>query len=123
MPIANLRDEYRSDEDSGDELKRLARRFKVSTLVILRRLHDLEALTSNQFRTAYGRELARLRALPNQSGGNFYATQTSRVGERFARALITGTLEGQTLYRDAFHLLGFRKISTFRKLADRLGVA
>ncbi len=123
VPTANLRDEYRSNEDSGDELKRLARRFKVSTLVILRRLHDLEALTPNQFRTADGRELARLQALPKQSGGNFYVTQTSRVGERFARALITGTLEGQTLYRDAFHLLGFRKISTFRKFADRLGVA
>ena len=123
VPISILRDEYRSEELLFEELKRLARRFKVSTLVILRRLHDLAALTPKQFRRAYGTEIGRLQALPGRSGGNFYAAQTSRVGERFARALITSTLEGQTLYRDAFHLLGFRKISTFHKLADRLGVA
>ncbi len=123
VPITILRDEYRSEEPLFDELKRLARRFKVSTLVILRRLYDLAAITPNLYRRAYTTEMGRLRTLPGRSGGNFYATQTSRVGERFARALITSTLEGQTLYRDAFHLLGFRKVSTFHKLAARLGVA
>ena len=106
-----------------DELKRLARSFKVSTLVILRRLYDLKALTKDQFRAAYEEELGRLTTYRRASGGNFYATQASRVGERFARALVTSTLEGQTLYRDAFHLLGFKRISTFQKLAYQLGVA
>ena len=123
VPIAILRDEYQSQEPVFDELRRLARRFKVSTLVILRRLYDLSALSPSQFRTAYVRELGKFRQTSSPSGGNFYATQTSRVGERFARALIVSTLEGQTLYRDAFHLLGFKKTSTFQKLADRLGVA
>ena len=123
VPIAILRDEHRSEEPLLDELKRLARRFKVSTLLLLRRLCDLAAITPNQYRRASGTEMGRLRTVPGRSGVNCCATLTSRAGERFARALITSTLEGHTLYRDAFHLLGFRKISTFHKLADLLGVA
>lgn len=55
-------------------------------------------------------------------GGNFYATQAARISKRFARALILNTLEGQTLYRDAFQLPGFSKYDTFRELGNRLGV-
>ena len=122
VPIAILREEYRIEAQLRDELNRLARRFKVSTLVILRRIFDLGHLEKDRFQTAYEEELARLKRHLPSSGGNFYATQTSRVGERFARALVTSTLEGQTLYRDAFRLLGFKRASTFEKLANQLGV-
>ena len=123
VPIASLRKEHRSLAALPDELKRLARNFKVSTLVILRRLYDLESLTKDQFQAAYDEERRRLKTYRPANGGNRYSTQAFRVGERFARALVTSTLEGQTLYRDAFHLLGFKRISTFQKLANQLGVA
>jgi Zn-dependent peptidase ImmA (M78 family)/transcriptional regulator with XRE-family HTH domain len=122
-PIEIVRQEYRKDEDLRSALDRLARRFKVSTLVVLRRIHDVGGLTRDQFWEAYRAELDRLRALAAGSGGNFYLTQSARVGKRFARALVASTLEGQTLHRDAFHLLGFSKLSTLKELAHSLGVA
>lgn len=109
-----------------EELERLARRFKVSTLVVLRRVFDAGMLTRDRYQSAYEVELQRVKDLTEQrssGGGDFYKTQPARVGKRFARALIESTLEGHTLHRDAFQMLGFKKHATFVELAHRLGVA
>jgi len=122
VPLANLRDEFQPAVDLRLELARLARRFKVSSLVILRRIYDAGGLTSHQYWAEYERELNRILSLPQTSGGNFYLTQAARVSKRFARALVISTLEGQTLHRDAFRMLGFAKLETFQKLGRSLGV-
>jgi Zn-dependent peptidase ImmA (M78 family)/transcriptional regulator with XRE-family HTH domain len=122
VPLSVLRSEYQRGEDLRSALDRLARRFKVSTLVVLRRIHDAGGITRDQLWEFYQRELERLRTIPKTSGGDFYLTQGARVGKRFARALVTSTLEGQTLHRDAFRLLGFSKLATFRQLGHSLGV-
>lgn len=121
-PLAVVRKEYRGSAELGLEVSRLSRYFKVSTLVILRRLHDVGGLTADQLRDAYAQELARLRSIIRGSGGDFYLTQAARVSKRFARALIVSTLEGQTLHRDAFRMLGFSKLATFHELGRSLGV-
>jgi len=113
MPLAALRTEYRQGEELRNALTRLARRFKVSTPVILRRIHDLGGLTQIELRQAYERELERLRPKRKSSGGDFYRTQGVRLGKRFARA---------TQHADAFRLLGFSKLATLRQLGHRLGV-
>ncbi|MCD6328441.1 ImmA/IrrE family metallo-endopeptidase [bacterium] len=122
VPLHLLRAEYKADAELAVEINRLARHFKVSTLVILRRIHDVGGLTSDEFWEAYNSELDRLLSLPKGSGGDFYLTLPARVSRRFARALVVSTLEGQTLYRDAFRLLGFSKLATFNELGHRLGV-
>jgi len=122
VPLKVLRAEYEEGAELQDEVARLARRFKVSTLVILRRIHDAGGLTREQLGQAYDAELERLCALPKGSGGNFYLTQAARVSKRFARALVVSTLEGQTLHRDAFRMLGFSKLTTFHELGRSLGV-
>jgi Zn-dependent peptidase ImmA (M78 family) len=124
VPLAVLREEYNRTNALQAEVLRLARCFKVSTLVVLRRIHDAGGLTSEQLRTEYEQEVQRLQSLPARTGGggNFYLTEAVRVSKRFARAIVVSTLEGQTLYRDAFRLLGFSKVETFHELGHRLGV-
>jgi Zn-dependent peptidase ImmA (M78 family)/transcriptional regulator with XRE-family HTH domain len=105
-----------------DAVQDLARQFKVSTLVILRRIMDAGAISRNIFQYAYDQELERLRDMPKSSGGNFYLTQEVRASRRFVQALVVSTLEGQTLYRDAFQLLGIKKERTFNEFGMRIGV-
>jgi Zn-dependent peptidase ImmA (M78 family) len=124
VPLALFREEFDRHASLQDEVERLARRFKVSTLVILRRIHDAGFLGRQEMWAAYEAELERLLAIPRgESGGNFYATEVTRVSERFARAVVTSTLEGLTLYQDAFRLFGISKLKTFEELARRLGVS
>ena len=123
VPIALMRSEFTRTTPLNEEMNRLARRFKVSTLVILRRIHDVGGLDERAFWSAYREEEQRLKSVSRGNGGNFYLTQAARVSKRFARALVSSTLEGQTLHRDAFRLLGFSKVETFHELGHSLGVA
>ena len=115
---------YLNDAESlPDCLARLARTFKVSTLVILRRLFDVGRLDRANFDTAWKEEVERLSAFERGSGGgDFYRTTPVRVSRRFARAVVLSTIEGQTLYRDAFRMLGISKTSTFNNLGREVGV-
>lgn len=122
VPLASLRETYDRSAALGAEVDRLARRFKVSTLVILRRIHDAGGLTRERFWDAYEAELERLRGMPRTSGGDFYLTLGARTGKTFARALVISTLEGRTSFTEAFRLLGFKKMATFRELGHSLGV-
>jgi len=122
VPLAALKKEYQSKADLGEEVNRLARCFKVSTLVILRRIHDVGGLTKDQLGQAYEEELKRIRAIPKSSGGDFYLTQAARMGKRFVRALVISTLEGQSSFTEAFRLLGIKKMATFHDLGYNLGV-
>ena len=55
-------------------------------------------------------------------GGNFYRTAVERVGRQFANALVVSTLEGHTLFRDAFRMLGVKKTETFKRIGREAGV-
>lgn len=113
--------EYDRRQAIRHEMERLARRFKVSTLVILRRMRDA-GLAAAAFHEAYTAELARLRDMPKRDGGDFYLTLGARASKRFARALVVSTLEGRSSFTEAFRLLGFKKMSTFRELGQTLGL-
>jgi len=123
VPLYALRASLEAGERLSDTLARLARTFKVSTLVILRRLRDAGHLDPAAFRTAYAAELQHLAEIRQGTGGDFYRTTTARVSRRFGRALVESTLEGRTLYRDAFRMLGISKTSTFNEFARRLDLA
>ncbi len=128
VPLDALGDVEVEQPDLTAELERIARAFKVSTLVVLRRFFDAGLLAERRYRSAYAQERERILVLMDErsaggGGGDFYNTQPVRVSRRFARAIIESTREGQTLYSDAYQLLGFKKHATFEELATRLGVA
>ena len=124
VPLAALRAELRDVEVSDQTFSHLTRHFKVSTLVILRRLLDARVLDRPAFNAAWHAEVDRLQEIKNKSdggGGNFLQITRSRVGNRFAKALVVSTLEGQTLYRDAFRMLGVKKTETFNNFSREVG--
>jgi Zn-dependent peptidase ImmA (M78 family)/transcriptional regulator with XRE-family HTH domain len=123
VPLSSVRAEYRMRADLRAETDRLAQRFKVSTLVILRRMYDAGGLTREAFWETYNARLRELHAMPRSSGGDFYLTLGARVSKRFARALVTSAVEGRSSFSEALRLLGFKKMTTFRELAQSLGVA
>jgi Zn-dependent peptidase ImmA (M78 family) len=122
VPLAHLKDEFDPSRPLTDELDRLARFYRVSTLVVLRRIFDAGRLSWNEYNGAYSEQMSRVARATGSSGGNFYNTQPVRTSKRFAHAVIADALEGRTLHRDAFRLLGVRQYNTFRELGHRLGL-
>ena len=119
-------DELRGALPAGDVLdhesrQAVARRFKVSTLVVLRSLLEAGFISKRDFGRACREEVARQPTGDSgKDGGDFCIAQPVRTSRRFARALIVSTLEGRTLYRDAFNLLGISSERMFHRLAKTL---
>ena len=125
MPLQATREAYQPNTPLTDEIQRLAKRFKVSALVVLRRLFDAGFLEEETLWQNYRQESERIADLDrggSSGGGNFYRTLEVRNGKRFARAVIASTLEGQTLFQDAFRMLRVKNSATFYRAAQELGV-
>jgi len=125
VPAQLLDQNFNPQEDLQEEISRLARVFKVSTLVILRRLFDRRYLDWERYSEIYRQEFQRLLAYERKrtmGGGDFYATLSRRVSPRLAHALVASVYEGHTLFRDALRMLGVSKMQTFRRFVDTLRV-
>lgn len=125
VPRAELETMDLDRDNLPEELSHIAHKFKVSTLVALRRIFEIGYISRTKYQELQHLELAHTREIMSEQtsgGGNFYNTQPARVSKRFARAIFVSTLEGQTLHRDALQMLGIRKISTFHELGRHLGV-
>lgn len=123
-PMQHLREQLEPDEDIAKTLSRLSKLYKVSALVVMRRLYDAGHIDKSDFLALYQQECQRFAEFQkNQSGGgDFYRNQRRKLSSTFARALIGSALEGQTSYRDAMRMLGVRKTSTFKELGRQLEV-
>ena len=122
VPLAVLRDELDPSASLKHELNRLACRYKVSTLVILRRIHDACRLARNELCTAYGEEVSRLKLMQKEGGRDLGSTLNARVSKRVARALVVNTLEGGTGFTDALRLIGLKTRASFERLRRNLEV-
>lgn len=129
VPIASFKVVYRPHVALQEEKKRLSAHYKVSTLVVLRRMYDAGGLSRAAFNDAYTAEVKRLRDLMAErkaragSGGDPYATGRVRVSPRFARAVLAATWEGRSTFTEAFRLLGFKSAAKLEKFGDSLGMS
>jgi len=128
LPLEMVRETFNVNAPITDEMQRLSREFKVSTLVVLRRLYDAGVIDERTLWDRYHQERDRIREFGRgerggeRGGGDFYRTLGVRTGKRFARAVVSSALEGHTLFRDAFRMLGVRRTATFYETARTLGV-
>ena len=121
VPAAELAAVWREAQEADEPFQLLARHFKVSPVVAARRALDLQLMRRQEFFDFY-REYQEdeRRVKRTSSGGDFYATQGTRIGERFANAVISAVKEGRLLYRDAYRLTGLHG-KTFDRYAEHLG--
>ncbi|MGK7942071.1 MAG: ImmA/IrrE family metallo-endopeptidase [Crocosphaera sp.] len=124
VPLEDLDNNFYHSNALEDEIKRLAKFYKVSSLVITRRLYDLKVYDYQKFRTIYEQESDDFKLSGKQkkqkAGGDFYRNINAKMGSQFLQALVSSTLEGKTLFRDAFRLLGIKKSKAFYNIANNL---
>lgn len=124
VPAQEFAAEWHGLDGDGLELQRLSRRFRVSRFVILIRARESGLISQDEYAAREEAERAREFRPTGESasGGNFYHTQRSRLGRRFARAVMNSARAGKTMMRDAYDLLGVKKQETYLRLADAMDV-
>ncbi|MBX9810348.1 MAG: ImmA/IrrE family metallo-endopeptidase [Burkholderiales bacterium] len=123
VPAQEFRSFWRKARHDPEPFHALARQFKVSPIVAARRALDLNAIDRSGFLDFYRSYQAdeRRHQSRRKSGGNFYNNQNTRVGKRFAKAVMLAAKEGRLLYRDAYSLTDLHG-ATFDRYAKVLGI-
>lgn len=122
VPLTAMLKEFQKDRERLKTAASIKQLFRVSSPIAQYWLDCVDRYLQQQSRRPYGREIKQLQNKQMNNKGSYYSILTSRLGNRFARAVVSDTLEGRTLFRDALHLLGISKIKTFHKLADHLKI-
>lgn len=100
---------WKSVKQDGNRYQKIARHFKVSELVAVRRALDLKVISFESYKTFYAeREKEEHMKNKGSGGGNFHNNANWRIGPKFADAIIGQVKEGKTLYRDAYRLTGIK---------------
>jgi len=105
VPAAKLIEKFRT---YGKNYESLARTFKVSQIVIARRLYDLGKISREEFFAFYEAHISKETNTPAGTGGNFYNTVPYRISKRFFELIHNTVQQNKILYTDAFRLTGLK---------------
>jgi len=97
------------------------RHYRVSSVVIGRRAYELGLITWDECIAFYQEQSRYWQQATGSGGGNYYLNVRTRLGTRFAKAVVVSVQQGRLLYRDAGHLLGV-KPSNIQNLSRELGL-
>jgi len=123
VPAAELEAEWPHCAERDDRFEKLARRFKVSPIVIGRRAMDLDFIGPGDFRNFYDEYTQgehHKKQDKGQTGGDFFNIQHTRVGRLFASCVIRAAKEGRIGFKEACDLCGLHG-DTFNEYARKLG--
>lgn len=124
VPVAELSEAWEHAKHSKEPYQTLAARFKVSTIVAARRVLDLGLISKKQFFEFYDnyqKDERRKKEAKRNKGGDFWSTQSVRVGQRFGTAVVRAAKEGRLQYHEAYQLTGLTG-KTFDRFAENLGL-
>jgi Zn-dependent peptidase ImmA (M78 family) len=121
IPERELQTIWYSYEKSESPFHTLAKRFKVSPIVVGLRLQELELISRKSFFDFYAEYQAGIDQIKKRdSGGNFYSNQNFRIGKRFMRIVSRAAYEGRITFTEAYKLTGLNN-ATFDEYLRRIG--
>lgn len=122
VPETEMKNYWPAVVNKPNNFEEVSKHFKVSKLVAARRALDLGLINRNIFFSFYKehyKDEVKKKESEKKSGGDFYATQDSRVGKRFAEFVISASKEGRLPYSEAYELTGLYG-QTFKKYAESI---
>ncbi|MBT9775172.1 ImmA/IrrE family metallo-endopeptidase [Clostridium sp. MCC353] len=111
--------------DMRDKVADLAKYFKCSQYVIVRKALDSSFISKKSYADLVDQLTLDYKKWQEQrnkksSGGDYYKNMGAKLDHRFIRALAGSAKEGRTQYTDAYRLTNTNR-KTFSRLADEIG--
>lgn len=120
VPKDELKEAWKTVKDCEDCYQLLAKKFKVSEIVITRRLLDLRLITRSDFFEFYENYLEELRNKRQETGGSFYRNQGMKIGDTFLQTVVRALGEERLQYIEAFRLTSLYGATFDKYVSDRL---
>ena len=108
VPIDGFSQRWQSAASDIDVVQAVARQYKVSGLVILRRAFDLGFIGEDIYWRSRATMIEQSLGFepPGEGGGNFHYTLLARNGSQFTGAVISSAAQGNLLLSEAADMLG-----------------
>jgi len=112
VPETSFREYWNTNASIADNAYTLVRHYCVSSVVIGRRAYELGFVNWDEYLEFYQEEAKQWKKTQTASGGgDYYVTARTRLGKRFATAVVNSVQQGSLLFRDAGHLLGIKPVN------------
>jgi Zn-dependent peptidase ImmA (M78 family) len=102
-----------------DDIYHLAKLFKVSEIVVARRLLDTKIINKQTYFDFYNDYIRRVESIPKAKGGNYYLSAPYKISRRFFNLIHQSLQQGRVLYTDAFRLTGLNSNTYDRYLTEQ----